>query len=164
MRRSVIIHVRRYGLGNADQDDFRNTIYSFQLNMPLPQTPDLVKHCDYLYERTAGCVGILRDWLAEAYSQVLDEPKASTLRLHHLEENVPFSSERASKMFNRITKDEEDFLQEFSDETRGFSVKNSRDETTLNEEPIPTHNRKRHRAGERNPTRDENGRSKRNAA
>ena len=167
MRRSAIIHVRRYGTTDADQQDFRNTIYSFQLNMPLPATPDLVKHCDYLYERTAGCIGVLRDWLSEAYTQALDESTVTTLTLHHLEENVPFSSERAYKMHNRIANDEKEFLKEFSDDTSVSQVKTAVGESTKDapdKGQMPKPNRRNRRVGERAPERDENGMSKRDAA
>lgn len=167
MRRSVIIHVRRYGTSHNDQQDFRNTVYSFQLNMPLPKTPDLVKHCDYLYERTAGCVGTLRDWLSEAYTQALDESTVTTLTLNHLEENVPFSSERAHKMLNRISNDEKEFLNEFSDDTGQVQVNrgaNREQEGASNDGHQPRPNRRSRSVGERVPERDDNGMSNRNVA
>lgn len=167
MRRSVIIHVRRYGTDAADQNDFRNTVYSFQLNMPLPKMPTLVKHCDYLYERTAGCVGILRDWLSEAYAQALEETKATTLTLQHLEGTVPFSSERAAKVHERIKKDEKAFIDEFSDEsfvTRVTETTGKSGKGALDEENLPKRGRQSRSVGERAPTRDKNGVTKHNAA
>jgi len=168
MRRSVIIHVRRYGADDADQQDFRSTVYSFQVNMPLPKTPDLLKHCDYLYERTAGCIGILRDWLSAAYAQALDESKATTLTFQHLKENVPFSSERAHKMLKRIAADEKEFLKEFSDEADDATyAEDAGGESTEDEIDATSSSKSRrrnNRVGERSPERDENGVSNRNAA
>lgn len=168
MRRSVIIHVRRYGTSTADQQDFRNTIYSFQLNMPLPEMPSLVHHCDYLYERSAGCIGILRDWFAGAYTQALDEPKVTTLTLRHLEENVPLSAERAYKMLKRIASDEKEFIKEFSDDADGVprveAALTQNTKGALAEESRPNSRRRTKYVGERAPTRDENRMGKRNAA
>jgi hypothetical protein len=168
MRRSLIIHVRRYSISTVDQQDFRSTIYSFQLNMPLPETPDLLKHSDYLYERTAGCVGILRDWLSATYTQALDEPKVTTLNLKHLEENVPFSAERAHKMLKRITKDEQEFLIEFSDEAGDVSdvkkVSNKGIKDMSDEAPPSKTKRRSRKVGERAPERDENQMGRRDAA
>jgi hypothetical protein len=165
MRRSIIIHVRRYGISDADQQDFKNTIYSFQMNMPFPKMPDLLKHCNYLYERTAGCVGILRDWLSAAYTQALDESNTTTLRLRHLEGNVPFSSARAHRMLQRIASDEKDFLEEFSDEAAVFSDVDERaDEGTEGRsgaERLPKSRPRSKHVGERSPTRDKNGTGKR---
>ena len=142
---------------------------NFQINMPLPETPDLVKHCDYLYERTAGCVGILSDWLSEAYIQALDEPKVTTVTLRHLEGNVPFSSNRAYKMLRRIANDEKDFLKEFSDEDGSLPYVKEDDgqgtkDASDGEEPLPKPKRRNSCVGERAPTRDENAIGKRDAA
>jgi hypothetical protein len=168
MRRSVIIHVRRYSTSNADQQDFRSTIYNFQLNMPLHEMPNLLKHSDYLYERTAGCVGILSDWLSGAYTQALNEAKVPTLTLYHLEENVPFSSERAYKMLQRINNDEKEFLREFNDEASVVShvkeVGGEINKDSLDEGTLPKPNRRNSKVGERAPTRDVNGTGKRHAA
>ncbi len=50
--------------------------------MTLKDTPELEIHWEYFYERSIGCVGILKDWLTQAYRQALHE-EASTLSEHH---------------------------------------------------------------------------------
>jgi hypothetical protein len=168
MRRSVIIHLRSYGDSTADQNDFRSTIYHFQLNMPFRETPDLLKHYDYLSERTASCVGILADWLSDAYTQAISEPTATTLELKHLEDNVPLSRERAFKLRKRIVEDEKKFLQEFADEAEE-GIHSDEDggesagEASNKEHPSRAKHRNR-KAGERAPERDDNGMNKRDAA
>ena len=61
-RRSVEIHLRRY---RADREDdrrsFVNTVHSFAQRLPFPGSPDLAADWDYLYERSVGCVGVLKD-------------------------------------------------------------------------------------------------------
>ena len=166
MRRSSIIHVSYYGHGRADVPHLRNTIYSFQLNMPFEETPDLLKHFDYLCERSACCVGILADWLRDAYSQALSEPKATTLKLKHLEDNVPFTAGKARKLRDRIAKDEREFLEEFGEVID--SGMPAQEEVEIAEgmpsDETPSKPRQRRRVGERAPVRDKNGMEERNAA
>ena len=50
--------------------------------MTLEKAPELEIHWEYFYERSIGCVGILKDWLTQAYRQALHE-SASTLKEHH---------------------------------------------------------------------------------
>lgn len=168
MRRSVIIHLRSYGDSKADQEDLRSTIYHFQLNMPFPETPDLLKHYDYLTERTANCIGILADWLSDAYTQAISESKVATLKLKHLEDNVPLSRERAYKLRKRIIEDEKRFLEDFADEAEDgihfeeVDGENARGPSA--EEHRPNTKRRTKRVGERVPERDNNGMNERDAA
>lgn len=168
MRRSVIIHLRRYGTGKADQALFGSTIFNFQLNMPFPDTPNLLRHRDYLYSRTAGNVGMLSDWLREAYTEALDEPKVTTIRLRHLESTAPFSARRAGKMLKEIEKQERAFLEDFgeeADETLWAESKGSEGvEEGADEKPSLETKRRSGPVGRRKPGRDDNGMCGRYAA
>jgi len=63
-RRSVDIHFHRYRVDDpADTKAFRTVLRSFEQQLPLAQPPDLVNEWEYLYERSIGCVGVLKDWL-----------------------------------------------------------------------------------------------------
>jgi hypothetical protein len=64
-RRCFDIHFRRYQLGD-EKRTFLGVLRSFEQNLPLPETPDLLEDWDYLYERSLGCVGILKEWLNRA--------------------------------------------------------------------------------------------------
>jgi hypothetical protein len=166
MRRSTIIHLRSYGEESADEENLRNTIYSFQLNMPFHETPNLLKYFDYLCERSAYCVGILADWLRDAYSQALRESKVSTLKLKHLQDNVPLSPRAARKLREKIKEDEREFLGEFGEEIDG-DIPAEGEEESAKEESVdgaPPKPRRRRRVGERAPVRDKNGLGERNAA
>ena len=66
-RRSIDIHFPRYRLVNPqDAKAFRTVLRSFEQQLPLREPPDLVTEWEYLYERSVGCIGILKDWLMRA--------------------------------------------------------------------------------------------------
>jgi archaellum biogenesis ATPase FlaH len=82
-RRSVDVHFRRYC---AEQNDeikaFKNVLWSFQRHLPLSEEPDLVGDWDYFYERSVGCVGVLKDWITRALAKALkDGGKTLTRKL-----------------------------------------------------------------------------------
>jgi hypothetical protein len=64
-RRCFDIHFRRYQLGD-EKRTFLGVLRSFEQNLPLLETPNLLEDWDYLYERSLGCVGILKEWLNRA--------------------------------------------------------------------------------------------------
>src|SRR5260370_16895334 len=55
--------------------------------MPFAQPPDLTNSWEYLYERSIGCVGILKDWLARALATAM-RCSAPSLTLKHLENHA----------------------------------------------------------------------------
>ena len=66
-RRSIDIHFPRYRLVNPqDAKAFRTVLRSFEQQLPLREPPNLVNEWEYLYERSVGCIGILKDWLMRA--------------------------------------------------------------------------------------------------
>ena len=121
IRRSSVIHIRRYGFTKRDKEIFRDTLHSFQINMPFPEEPDLLSHTDYFHERTAGCVGILYEWLVKAYARSLKNPDASTLPDECIEKACPLSQRRAEKMNDNIAKDEQRLKIEVGGEDTYFS-------------------------------------------
>lgn len=83
-RRSTVIHFPRYHAEDpADIRLFGSVVLAFQRHMPFEEEPNLLPHIEYLYARTIGCVGILKDWLLKAYGMAL-RSKARTLNLSHL--------------------------------------------------------------------------------
>ncbi len=70
-RRSIDIHFPRYRLAKpGDATAFRTVLRSFEQQLPLGEPPDLVKEWEYLYERSVGFVGVLKDWLMRALVSV----------------------------------------------------------------------------------------------
>lgn len=75
-RRSIEIHFPRYRLEFSEDDmAFRSVLSTFQSHLPLQKEPDLVKRHEYFYERSVGCVGILKNWLNRALAAALDADK-----------------------------------------------------------------------------------------
>jgi energy-coupling factor transporter ATP-binding protein EcfA2 len=63
-RRSVDLHFSRYRAESTeDIRIFQNVVLTFQQQLPPDHSMDLVAVWDFLYERSVGCVGILKDWL-----------------------------------------------------------------------------------------------------
>lgn len=84
-RRSVYVHIPRYRADwTEDRLNFQSIVWSFQLHMPLEEEPDLLSYWEYLYERSLGCVGTLKNWLNTSVGDALEEG-AKTLTLKHLE-------------------------------------------------------------------------------
>jgi hypothetical protein len=82
-RRSVDIHFRRYRADHAEEaKSFRNVLWSFQNHLPVHETPDLVGDWDYFYERSIGCVGVLKEWLIRALVKALKDGGRCLTRKH----------------------------------------------------------------------------------
>ncbi|MGB5711310.1 MAG: transposase [Waterburya sp.] len=92
LRRFAIEHWNRFLSYQADCDsdlvEFQRVLKSFGEKMTLEQTPELEIHWEFFYERSIGCVGILKDWLTQAYCKALHE-EASTLSEHHWQPYAP---------------------------------------------------------------------------
>lgn len=67
---------------------FKNVIWSFGRHLPLSEEPDLVEQWDYLYERSLGCVGVLKVWLLKGLSAALKDG-VRKLTLQHLSKTAP---------------------------------------------------------------------------
>ena len=66
-RRSVDLHFARYRAESKDDlRIFQNIVLTFQGQLTCEQDVDLVGIWDFLYERSLGCVGVLKDWLARS--------------------------------------------------------------------------------------------------
>jgi hypothetical protein len=66
-RRSIDIHLPRYRIEDPeDRQMFINIVQSFDKALPFEAESDLVADWEFLYERSLGCVGILKEWLVRA--------------------------------------------------------------------------------------------------
>ncbi len=84
-RRCVDLHFPRYWAEDRnDKEVFLNVLHSFEEKLNLSGGFDLVSHWQYLYERSIGCVGVLKQWLMKALCGVLREGRTS-LALSDLE-------------------------------------------------------------------------------
>jgi energy-coupling factor transporter ATP-binding protein EcfA2 len=73
-RRSVDVHFSRYRVTDeAEMRAFKSVLWAFQRNLPLEEEPDLLQQWRYCYERTIGCVGVLKDWLTRALAEAIEK-------------------------------------------------------------------------------------------
>jgi hypothetical protein len=73
-RRSCEIHFPRYHIDIPEEMlDFKRTLLTFQRHLPLKGEPDLLAQSEYFYERSVGCVGVLKDWLTRALATTLED-------------------------------------------------------------------------------------------
>ncbi len=104
-RRSMDVHFPRYRLEAAgDRQIFIGVLRSFGQQLPLPETPDLAKDWEFLFERSVGCVGILKQWLARSLSAALRSGE-TTLKLQHLESQA-LSISQVDKILSETTEGE----------------------------------------------------------
>jgi hypothetical protein len=85
-RRSMDLHFERY---RADSDEdrqiFRSVLLTFQKQLPFATAEsDLIGAWEFLYERSVGCVGILKEWLMRACVRAIKHG-AVKLTPEHLE-------------------------------------------------------------------------------
>jgi energy-coupling factor transporter ATP-binding protein EcfA2 len=88
-RRSLDIHFARYQF-QQEQDcrDFQGVLLALLQQVPLAvEVESLMQHWVYFYERSIGCVGILKDWLVRAVATALHEG-SSSLSLARIQEHA----------------------------------------------------------------------------
>ncbi len=73
VRRSRVVHMSRYDdYSSDDKKAFYSALYSFQSHMPFSVAPQLHREAEYFYLKSAGCVGILKDWLDMVVENALE--------------------------------------------------------------------------------------------
>ncbi len=110
-RRSIDIHFPRYDMAKAaDRHTFAKILQTFGEQMPLPEPPDLIRFWEYLYERSIGCVGILKDWLVKGLSVAIRQ-SAPTLTLPHLEKHA-LSVAQCDRLIEEAARGESQFRED----------------------------------------------------
>ena len=77
--------------------------------MPIEKSPNLLECWDFIYERTIGCVGILKDWLSRALKLAL-ENNDDVLEMNHLR-NTALSINKISKLVDEVAQGEICFIE-----------------------------------------------------
>ena len=104
-RRSRHIEFLRYRLGNPkDEMAFKQVLVSFQEHLPFPEPPNLVDAWEYIYENSFGCVGVVKDWLADATADAL-KSGGNGLKIADLKKNEP-SPDRLLNVWREIQEGE----------------------------------------------------------
>jgi hypothetical protein len=88
-RRGHDLHFPRYQFQHeADRKAFQGTLHALLQQVPLDMDlQDLINHWYYFYERSIGCVGVLKDWLVRAVASSL-RAGMRTLTLARLEQHA----------------------------------------------------------------------------
>ena len=116
-RRSIDIHFPRYDATKAsDRRNFIKVLQTFAEQLPLAELPELAKLWEYFYERSIGCVGILKDWLVKGVSTALRGPSPS-LTLKHLERHA-LSISQCDRLIEEATRGESQFREDASARSR----------------------------------------------
>jgi len=85
-RRCIDLHFQRYRADSVpDRQIFQSVLLTFQKQLPFEgPEPDFIGNWEFLYERSVGCVGILKEWLVRACVRAIRHGAAS-LSHEHLE-------------------------------------------------------------------------------
>jgi hypothetical protein len=167
-RRSVDLHFPRYRADNPeDRNTFLAVLRSFEQQLPLAEPPELVKEWEYLYERSIGCVGVLKDWLMRALMGV-SRRNASVLTFGDLQVHA-LSVSQCDKMLAEALEGEARLCESAEERGRlrtrlGLSPRDDRQEDSTNDQPlqeveIPRPRKQHRKPGQRRPTRDPIARS-----
>jgi AAA domain len=156
-RRSIDIHFPRYQANNLeDLRAFKSVLLTFQRHMPIHQEPDFVSQWDYFYERSLGCVGILKDWLTRTFRDVLEEGE-NIISKKHLQRRA-WSVAQCRRMLQEIEEGEKQ-LEETEDDVsqlrKSLGIHSETVQETLNSSSKS--NKGSRRVGQRKPKRDSIG-------
>jgi energy-coupling factor transporter ATP-binding protein EcfA2 len=168
-RRSIDIHFPRYRVANPeDGKAFRTVLRSFEQQLPLSDPPALLNEWEYLYERSIGCVGILKDWLIRTLVSASTR-NADTLKRKDLEAHA-LSVGQCDKMLSEAEEGEARLVESTEERSRlrarlGLSPKeNARQDSSIIGAPPPSGiaapPRNRRKPGQRAPVRDAVGEAK----
>ncbi len=157
-RRSVDLHFQRYRADSAeDRQVFRGVLLTFQKQLPLPKPEtDLVATWEFLYERSVGCVGILKEWLMRACVRAIKHG-AVVLSREHLERTA-LSISQCEKILAE-SREGETRLNDHDGRPRlrtllGIEPQARGGSAAERDKSAPSGRRKRGRPGQRAPRRD----------
>lgn len=159
-RRSIDLHFSRYRAEFADdRKPFIGVLRSFAQQLPLAETPDLVKDWEFLYERSIGCVGVLKQWLVRALSVVLRKGEATLSRCTL--ESQALSVSQIDKILSEVSEGERRLTDSMEAASRlrerlglGSNAENRRAaDAAAGARPTPAL-RTSNRPGQRRPVRD----------
>lgn len=107
--RAVEVHFSRYDARvEADKKDFWGVVWTFQRQLPVSKEPDLLEHWKLLYDRTFGCVGLLKELLKRALAQAIREGAETVIEDHLLRASL--SKTTLQLEWDTIKEGEEDFM------------------------------------------------------
>jgi AAA domain len=156
-RRSIDVHFPRYHAERSeDYTAFRNAVFTLQRHLPLSGESDLLPHIDYCYERSIGCVGVVKDWLTRALALGLNQG-ARAVNLKMLERTA-WSLDQSERMAREAVDGESEVAEKGQKRDRLKQLLQMGATTSSVASPPPCVNplppQRRTRVGQRKPVRD----------
>lgn len=153
-RRSIDVPLRRYRAEQAEERQaFINALWTFQQHLPFSEPPDLVTDWDFFYERSIGCIGVLKDWLTRSLAVALRRSGGETLARRDCERRA-LSVAQAARMLAETVEGERKLV-ETEDARAQLRQRLSLEMETPCVEPLTSAPApKARRVGQRNPVRD----------
>jgi hypothetical protein len=162
-RRSIDVHLARYRADDSeDRQTFINVVQSFERELPFEEPSDLIGNWQLLYERSLGCIGILKEWLVRSVTVAYRRGDRKLART--VIEAQALSIAQCEQLHAEIT-DGELKLSERREAVERFRGKLGLDSGTAHTRSTPSISSvKRRRPGQRLPTRDVIGQTNASAA
>ena len=151
-RRADVIHFNRYQGTSADIAVFRDILLATQSQLNIPFAKNIPQDVTYFYERTAGCVGVLMDWLKKSIALAIAD-RAKVVGIRHLDQ-AALGGEQIAALVRKIIEAEQILAAH-----ENYSPINALGEDINLFEPdkaASTGSPKR-KPGQRNPTQDPTG-------
>lgn len=147
-RRSCEIHFPRYHIDVPEEMlAFKRVLLTFQRHLPLTGEPDLVAQAEYFYERSAGCVGVLKDWLTRALATALEDGQETLTKTGLEKQALPHR--KLLRMAREIREGEETLSTNSRTQTELRSLLGMSTESTEQHPPVSSR-----KVGKRKPVRD----------
>jgi energy-coupling factor transporter ATP-binding protein EcfA2 len=153
-RRGSDVHFPRYRAEKSgDIDHFIKTLWAFQRHLPFEQEPVLVDHYDFFYQRTIGCIGVLKSLLVKSLRWALDHNKQDSFmdvckqQAHTVDQCIHMIREarEGEKLLEENREQQEELL-------RLLGI-----ELAENNADSKKKNKRKQKVGEQNPTRHKVG-------
>lgn len=147
-RRSCEIHFPRYHIDVPEELlAFKRVLLTFQRHLPLTGEPDLIAQAEYFYERSVGCVGVMKDWLTRALAAVLEDGQETLTKTVLERQALPHR--KLLRMAREIREGEEMLMDNNRTQTELRSLLGMSAEATEQPPPVSSRN-----VGKRKPARD----------
>lgn len=147
-RRSLEIHFPRYHIDVPEEMlAFKRVLLTFQRHLPLTGEPDLLAQSEYFYERSVGCVGVLKDWLTRALGEALEDGQETLTKT--ILERQALPTRKLLRMAREIREGEETLAANSHAQTElrsllGMSIESAEQYSSPSRQNV----------GKRNPVRD----------
>ncbi|WP_419393428.1 AAA family ATPase [Cytobacillus praedii] len=154
-RRTNEIHFSRYDMKRSkDKKEFKSVINTFQCHLPFTEETNLVQYWEFLYERSIGCIGILKEWLNECLKEALNKNQL-TISYELLQKHAP-SPTKALRIAEE-TIDGEERLEKQEEDLQSLKIKLGFKEEDNKKHGEEEKKSKKKSPGKRTPTRDDIG-------